>query len=150
MTPFLPAPLTAAQTTRVAAWLPVLEVLLTKRYGDRITTEPSGTDPVVAPNEPAFVSAAADAIGRRLAKPAALIDQQNIGPAGVRYNARNALAVWFLPEELAQLDDLVADGGGGARTYRTPAPDGIRRLNRARDLGLDHVAESDGYVEEWA
>lgn len=134
VTPFLP-PLTTAQRTRAEAWLPVLELLLNGQYGDRITTEPSGTDPVVPPNEPVFVSTAADAIGRRLAKPAAMVDQQNVGPAGVRYNPRANLAVWFLPEELSQLDKLV--GIGSVRTVRTPAPDQIRYGNLAREVEFE-------------
>lgn len=120
VTPFLPT-LTAAQTTRVSAWLPVLEVLINQRFGDRITAE----------LEPVFSSTAADAIGRRLAKTAALIDMQAVGTASVRYNARASLAVWFLPEELDTLNGLFESPG--ARTYRTPAPDGIRFNNLARD-----------------
>lgn len=122
--PFLP-PLSATQTEKVNAWLPVLQLLLNARYGDRITTQ--AVDGIPA-NEPLFVATAADAIDRRLVRPNGLIDQQSIGPASVRYNPRANLAAWFLPEELAQLDG--ATGSGSIRSKRTPAPDGIRFQNR--------------------
>lgn len=128
LTPFLPT-LTAAQKTRAEAWLPVLALRLNARYGDRITTEPSGTDPVIPPNEPAFISAAADSIMTRLARPG-LVEAQTIGPANVRYNSRAALLKWFLPEQLDELDAIV--GSGNVRSVRTPAPDGVRFGNRMR------------------
>lgn len=131
--PFLPA-LTAAQTTRVTAWLPVLALRLNARYGDRITTEPSGTDPVIPANEPAFISAAADSIMTRLARPG-LVDSQAVGPANVRYNSRAALLKWFLPEQLDELDAIV--GSGNVRSVRTPAPDAIRFGNLARDFDIE-------------
>ena len=138
MTPFLPT-LTAAQQTRVDAWLPVVALLLNQRYGDRITVD----------LEPAFVSAAGEAIARRLTRGTALVDQQAVGPASVKYNPRAMIRSWFLPEELDELDGIVNEGGSGARTYRTPAPDAIRFGNRLRPV-LDQVAESDGvYVEEF-
>lgn len=129
VTPFLP-PLNTAQTARVNAWLPVLNVLLDARYGDAITTE----------RRPVFVSTAADAIERRLGKPSGMIDAQAIGPANVRYNRRASLAVWFLPEELAQLDDL-AGLGRSVRSVRMPVPDAIRFGNRM--TVLDEVIEGD-------
>ncbi len=137
LAPFLPT-LTTAQTARVTAWVPVLELRLNARYGDRITTEPSGTDPVVPANEPAFVSAAADSIMTRLARPG-LVDSQAVGPANVRYNSRAALLKWFLPEQLDELDAIV--GVGNVRSVRTPAPDGIRFGNRMRYA--DQYAEGD-------
>ena len=123
MDPFLPQ-MTADQRSKVVAWIPVLQLLLNARYGDRITTEPIGG------NEVAFVSAAADAVSRRLTKPSALVDSQAIGPANVRYNQRAHLAKWFLPEELSELDGLA--GLSSIRTVRTPAPDAIRFGNRMR------------------
>lgn len=114
VTPFLPT-LNSAQTIRVGAWIPVLSMLLDKRYGDRITID----DRVL------FVSASADALERRLSKPAGMIDSQSIGSASVKYNSRAALARWFLPEELDQLDDACGLGGG-IRSVRAAAPDGIR------------------------
>lgn len=137
LAPFLPT-LTTAQTARVTAWLPVLALRLNARYGDRITTEPSGTDPVVPANEPAFISAAADSIMTRLARPG-LVDSQAVGPANVRYNSRAALLKWFLPEQLDELDAIV--GSGNVRSVRTPAPDGVRFGNRMRraDMFLEEV-----------
>lgn len=132
--PFLPA-LSMGQRDKVDAWIPVLELLLNGRYGDRITAQPSGTDPAIPANEPVFVSAAADAISRRLTKPAGLIDSQTIGPASVRYNSRAGLSQWFLPEELAQLDGAL--GIGSIRSVRTPAPDGVRFGNRMHHEAVD-------------
>lgn len=137
LTPFLPT-LTPAQTTRVEAWLPVLELRLNARYGDRITTVPSSTDPVVPANEPAFVSASADSIMTRLARPG-LVESQAVGPANVRYSSRAALLKWFLPEQLDELDAIV--GIGNVRSVRTPAPDAIRFGNRMRYP--DQYAEGD-------
>jgi hypothetical protein len=130
VTPFLPT-LNGGQTARVDAWLPVVSQLLDARYGDTI----------VADNRILFVSAAADALERRLSKPAGLIDAQNIGPAGVKYNPRAALSRWFLPEELDQLDEACGLGGG-IRTVRMPAPDAVRFGNRSHPL--DELAEYDG------
>lgn len=124
--PFLPT-LTAAQTTKVTAWLPVLALRLNARYGDRITTEPVGTVPA---NEPVFISAAADSIMTRLSRPG-LVESQTIGPANVRYNSRAALLKWFLPEQLDELDAMV--GLGNVRSVRMAAPDAIRFGNPARD-----------------
>lgn len=129
VTPFLP-PLNTAQTARVTAWLPVLNVLLDARYGAEITTE----------RRPVFVSTAADAIERRLGKPSGMIDAQAVGSASVRYNRRASLAVWFLPEELAQLDDL-AGFGRSVRSVRMPAPDPIRFGNPM--TMLDEAIEGD-------
>lgn len=133
--PFLPT-LTTAQRTRVEAWLPVLQVILNARYGALITQEPDGG------NEPAFLAAAGEALERRLTRPGMVL-QQNIGPAGVRYDPRATLSRWFLPEELDQLDDLA--GVGGARTVRTPAPDAIRYGNRAHGFPdtVDETGEGD-------
>jgi len=129
--PFLP-PLKESQQERVEAWLSVLQVILNARYGAGITQEPDGG------NEPMFLSAAADAIERRLARPGMVL-QQNIGPAGVRYDPRATLARWFLPEQLDELDAVA--GFGGVRSVRTPAPDAIRYGNRANAYA-DTVDES--------
>lgn len=130
--PFLPT-LTAAQKTRAEAWLPVLALRLNARYGDRITSPP-----VANPTEPAFISAAADSIMTRLARPG-LVDSQAVGPANVRYNSRAALLKWFLPEQLDELDAIV--GSGNVRSVRAPAPDGIRFGNRMRYY--EELAEGD-------
>lgn len=117
--PFLtPNPLPSKRQALVTAWCPVLLALLNSRYGSRITTE----------LEPIFVSTAADAIQRRLDKPNRMVNSQAVNGASVSYSA--SLRSWFYEEELAQLDSLV--GAGGIRTYRTPAPDGIRFGNMVR------------------
>jgi hypothetical protein len=106
-----------AADSRVSAWLTTLAALLQARYGSRITE----------PLRPIFVNAAADAIGRRVDKGSSMIDQQSVGAASVRWNPRSAIAAWFLPEEIAQLDE-VAQGNTspGARTHRMAAPYGQR------------------------
>lgn len=114
--------LKSSETRRVEAWLPVLQVLLNARYGSKITQEPDGGNDVV------FVAAAAEAIERRLDR-RGMVLQENIGPAGARYDPRATLSTWFLPEELDQMDELT--GLGGIRSHRTPAPDAVRFVNRA-------------------
>ena len=135
VSPFLP-PLNTTQRARVDAWLPVLSVILETRYGSLITQA----------REPLFHATAADALERRLTKPAGLIDSQSIGQASVKYNARAAITSWFLAEELDQLDEACGLGGG-IRSFRTPAPDAVRFGNRNRLL--DEVIEADGvFIEE--
>jgi len=121
--------LTAKQKadTRVAAWLKSLAALLTNRYGNRITRE----------LRPVFVNAAADAIGRRVDKGQQMVDQQSVGPAAVRWNSRSSLGGWFLPEELAQLDELASGRSAGASTLRMPAPYGQRFGNLTGDAADD-------------
>lgn len=143
VTPFLP-PLNPPQTARVTAWLPVLDALLSARYGTRIGPEPEGENPP-ASNRILFVSAAADALERRLKAPGGPIDSQSIGGASVKYNTRASLSRWFYPEELAQLDDACGLGGG-IRSVRVPAPDGVRFGNTSRPL--EQIAESDGFYVE--
>ena len=133
---FLP-PLGGDQQRRVAAWLPVLSLLLDARYAERVTAE----------RRPLFVSAAADAIERRLGKPVGLIDSQSIGPASVKYNSRAALSRWFLPEELTQLDEACGLGGS-IRMVRMPAPDAIRFADPTVALNGMEYFDSDDYVEE--
>lgn len=138
VSPFL-SPRAGAQQTRVEPWLAPLQVLLNARYGDRITTEPDGG------NESLFVSAAADAINRRVTRPADFdhVQQQSIGPASARYRDRAGLAGWFTADDLAQLDDVT--GRGTVRTYRTPAPDGQRFGNVSREspATVDESLEGD-------
>lgn len=126
--PFLPT-LTTAQSGKVDAWIPVLKLLLNARYGDAIT------DTV----EPVFVSASADAIVRRLDRPRGGALEERVGPASIKRDPKFMLAQWFLPEELAQLDDLVGVGSGTIRSHRTPAPDGQRFGNRYRPEVPDAV-----------
>lgn len=135
VSPFLP-PLPPTQKARVEAWLPVVSLLLDGRYGALITDA----------RRPLFASTAADALERRLSRPTGMIDSQTIGPASVKYNARASIVSWFLPEEIAMLGDAVGMGGG-IRSFRTPAPDGIRFGNT--NSVLEQIAIGDGiYVEE--
>lgn len=128
--PFL-SPRAVAEKTRTEQWLPVLQLLLNHRYDDAITTD----------NEPVFVSFTADAINRRVSRPAEadFVAQQSVGPASVRYLDRAALSRWFMPEELDQMDDL--SGVGNIRSKRTPAPDAQRFGNMMR-FGYDTADES--------
>ncbi|MFJ4038206.1 hypothetical protein ACIPVB_08960 [Microbacterium sp. NPDC090007] len=138
--PFLPA-LPPAQALRAQAWVPVLDRLLNARYGAHIDThDDTEQNPS---NRVMFVSAAADALERRLGKPAGPIDSQSVGPASVKYNTRAALSRWFLPEELDQLDE-VCGLGGGIRSVRAPVPNAVRFGNTMSVF--DQIAESDGYV----
>lgn len=115
MEPFLPA-LTPDQTARAEAYASVLGPLLAARYGEKIT------DAV----RPVFASAAADAVMNRFARPLGSVVQQSVGGASVRYD--KALLSWFTAEQLSELDQLV--GGGGVRSVRMRAPDGVRDRNR--------------------
>lgn len=126
--PFLP-PLNPTQLTKVTAWVTVLGPLLNARYGDAITEE----------LEPVFVSAAADAITRRLERTRGGAIEERIGPASIKRDAKFLLPQWFLPEELAQLDELAGVGSGTIRSHRTPAPDGQRFINRFRPEVEDAV-----------
>jgi hypothetical protein len=122
--PFLlPNPLPEAKRQLVASWAPVIALLLSRRYGDAVTTGDAGTEPV-------FVSAAADAIQRRLDRPNPTVAAQSVNGASVTYTAN--LLAWFSPSELAQLDSFT--GSGGIRTIRTPALDSIRYGNRLRRM----------------
>lgn len=66
----------------------------------------------------------ASALDRRLTKPNAFIAQETAGPFSVRWSSDATTGGWFLPSELADLDRVF--GGGGTRSYRTPAPAGVR------------------------
>lgn len=131
--PFLDPPLTDAEATRVAAWLPVLDLLLNARYGELITSD----------LEPAFFSAEADAVRDRLDRPGNVI-QQAAGPASVKYTDQAGMLTWFSSEALDQLDALC--GISGTAFVRTPAPDGIRFGNLARGpwpFTVDESGEGD-------
>lgn len=109
--PILPAPVPAPRVPQVQAWCQALSVLLTARY-------PQATDT----HRPYLLVKVADAVARRLEK-SPLMVQQNAGPFGARWHDKAALAAWFLPEELTEMDTVLAPGG--TRTYRTPAPTGV-------------------------
>lgn len=115
--PLLLRPPSAGQTPRVSGWVAALNALLGVRYKGGITTA----------IEPVFIVYCADAIQRRLDKAKQMVDSEGAGPFNVRWNAASSLGGWFLPSEIDEMDDIT--GGGGTRTYRTPAPDSIRLNN---------------------
>lgn len=120
VTPLLAKPPSAAQTPRVEGWLAGLKVLLDNRYGDKLTSA----------LEPLFLVFVADALQRRLDKLKQMIDSEGAGPFSARWNPASSLGAWFLQGELDEMDSVT--GGGGTRTYRTAAPDGVRFGNLSR------------------
>lgn len=115
--PYLtPNPLPNKFATLVDAWAPVLEALLAARFGDRITAD----------NQAVFVSAAADAIQRRLDRTNRSVMAQSVNGASVSYSA--SLWAWFYRSELAELDGLVSVAG--ARSVRMQAPPTVVAGNR--------------------
>lgn len=105
----------------------MLSILLTQRYGDRITQDSVDAEGnTVVGNQPVFLSVAADAILRKLARPPIPIQRQIVANAQVMYNERANIASWFLPEELVDLDALAWGGTVGTRTVRMSAPDAVR------------------------
>lgn len=117
MLAFLPsAP--APPLARVDAWLSAINARIVVRYRLALLDDD---------RRPLFVGYAADAIQRRLDKPKRMVDQENAGPFGVKWNSRSSLGGWFLPEEISDMDS--AAGVGGVRTVRAPAPDGVRFSN---------------------
>lgn len=126
----VPAPIPADQETRVGGWVTAMSGWLMVRYGDA----PDAGPEVAAARRAVLLAKVADAVGRRLEK-SPLMVQQNAGPFGGRWSERGATAAWFMPEELAELDAM--HGGGGSRTYRTPAPRGTWAGNRAAAWEVD-------------
>lgn len=115
VSPFL-SPRAKAQQTRITALLPVLQLRINARWGDRITAD----------LEPAFLDVAAAALQRRLNRDSREgVTQQSVGGASVSYDPRMPLSGWFLPGEIAELDETCGMPGG-VRTVRAAAPDGIR------------------------
>jgi hypothetical protein len=115
ITPFLKSP-QASSDARVVAWLGAISAMLTARYGE-----------VATALLPVVHSYTADAISRRLTPRDRLVAQQSVGPASVRYTEAAGLGGYFLPDELADMDSTL--GRAGTRSYRTPAPAGIRYGN---------------------
>lgn len=126
--PLLAKPPSAAQAPRVEGWLAGLSVLLNNRYRAAFSA-PSKEAPELD-LEPLFLIYVADAVQRRLDKLRQMLDSEGAGPFSARWNPASSLGAWFLPAELEEMDAVT--GGGGTRTYRTPAPDHIRFNNRAR------------------
>lgn len=112
--PSAPAPPLA----RVDAWLKAINASIVIRYRTALLDDDRRS---------LFVGYAADAIQRRLDKSKRMVDSENAGPFGVKWNPRSALGGWFLPEEITDMDRIA--GVGGVRTLRAPAPDGVRFNN---------------------
>lgn len=132
VSPLLARTLKPTEVPRVTGWVAALRVLLSARYRDQI---PAGS-------EPFFHVQVADAIQRRLDKPRQMVESESAGPFSVRWGN---LRAWFGPEDLAEMDSVA--GFGGARTYRTPAPDSQRFNNRMQtkpvpDDELDVIANT--------
>lgn len=124
--PLLVKPPSGSQAPRVEGWLAGISVLLNKRYPSAF---PEPVEGLPAQSlEPLFLVYVADAVQRRLDKVRQMIDSEAAGPYATRWNAASSLGGWFLPAELEEMDEVT--GGGGTRTYRTPAPDYVRFNNR--------------------
>lgn len=117
---YLQTPIPTQHQPRANAYLATIQAILTNRYGDLIT----------ATVEPFFIDKAAAALKARFEREGinTTVESQGAGAFNVRYNQRSQKGTWFTDAELAEMDQMV--GKGGTRTYRTPAPDEIRRMNR--------------------
>ena len=111
--PLLARPLNDAEKLRVSGWLLGIESYLVSRYGPE----------AFALSIDFFLVFVADAIQRRLDKKNQLAEQESAGPFSVRWSSASSKGGWFLPGELADMDDTL--GLGSVRTYRTPAPSGV-------------------------
>lgn len=111
--PLLARPLSDAEKPRVSGWILGIESYLVSRYGAEVFAESVGF----------FLVFVADAIQRRLDKKNQLAEQESAGPFSVRWSSASSKGGWFLPGELADMDDTL--GLGSVRTYRTPAPSGV-------------------------
>ena len=111
--PLLARPLNDAEKPRVSSWINAIEAFLVMRYGEAKVAEL--LDYLLV-----FV---ADSIQRRLDKKNQMAEQESAGPFSVRWSSASSKGGWFLPGELADMDD--AAGLGSVRTYRTPAPAGV-------------------------
>lgn len=120
VSPFL-SPRAKAQQAWIEPRLPGIALRLTRRYGEALTPE----------RLPLIFETVADAIERRLKMLSSTgISRQSVGGASVDYDKRMPLTGWFLPGELADMDDLCGFGGG-IRSVRLSAPNAIRYGNMA-------------------
>ena len=132
-------PLSAAEIARAEAYEAAAVALLRARYGTKFEERLLDAGPL-------FDAVIASAVARRLQQQSNGMESQTSGPFTVRYSSAISGGNWFLPGELRDLDAVF--GRGGSRTYRTPAPDAQRRLNRMpprRDGGVVTLA---GYPVE--
>lgn len=111
--PLLARPLNDAEKPRVTSWINAIEAFLVARYGEAKSFE-------LLDYLTVFV---ADAIQRRLDKKNQMAEQESAGPFSVRWSPASSKGGWFLPAELAEMDDVA--GLGSVRTYRTPAPPAV-------------------------
>lgn len=128
VSPLLARPLKPTETARANGWIAAIDALLNARYKGAITPE----------LEPFFWVKVADAVQRRLDKPKQMVESESAGPFSARWSSASTLGSWFGKPDLEEMDAVT--GMGGARTYRTPAPDHIRFNNRMGQLDVDAAA----------
>lgn len=125
--PLLPQPVPPEGEALVEAYVAAMGALLALRY-------PSATADQWESARPLVLVYVAAVVARRLAKTNELATSEQSGPFSVRWSDSSTKGGLFLPRELADLDAVF--GKGGTRSYRTPAPDEIRRLNRLRRIDV--------------
>lgn len=135
--PLLPQPVPPEGEALVAAYVDAMAALLRLRYPAATVDQWEAARPLVL----VYVAAA---VSRRLAKTNEMATSEQSGPFSVRWAASSTEGGLFLGNELADLDK--AFGKGGTRSYRTPAPDEQRYLNR---LKRSDVVRNGSDVESW-
>lgn len=123
---YISTPYPPDQEQTIGKWASAVGALIHHRYGEI----PDDLAPVV-------LAKIGDAITRRLAKRNQMARREGAGPFSVEWDQNSTRGTWFLPDELAELDDLF--GKAGTRTYRTPAPNGVRYSNRMAALYPDDI-----------
>lgn len=83
-----------------------------------------------------------DAIKRRLSRSDQMLLREQAGPFSATWSERSARGGFFLPEEIEEIRATL--GAGGTRTYRTPAPTELTRLNRM--TFRDYLDEEDSFL----
>ncbi|WP_279063652.1 hypothetical protein [Dermabacter hominis] len=132
-------PLNAAEVARAEAYAAAATALLRARYGAKFEER-------LGDSGPFFDAVIASAVARRMQQSPSGIESQTSGPFSVRYSGAISGGNWFLPGELRDLDAIF--GHGGSRTYRTPAPDAQRRLNRMNRREVGVAGSLGGYPVE--